>query len=169
MLISSRFVGTTRTNEDSIQDPLYSMSQWWKEDHWTEAWPQQWSWEGKKTKGQDEELFQRWTLKESSQRKVRQGRNPSLTPSTEDSRADARVLDWCDSESGEPLAPEVQTNEGRKAVREDRQRQEQQGAERSHAPLNPEPERGSKEMQSCKQRGGILPRDPGPRGGDAFP
>ena len=30
-----------------------------------------------------------------------------------------RVPDWCDRESEEPLAPEVQSNEGLKAVRGD--------------------------------------------------
>ena len=37
-LFISPFVSTTRTNEDSFQGPLYSMSQWWKENRWTQPW-----------------------------------------------------------------------------------------------------------------------------------
>ena len=54
----------------------------------------------------------------------------------------------------------------------DIQREKQRRAERPEAPLNPELECGAKETQSCKHRGGrggILPRDPSPRGRVAFP
>ena len=44
-------------------------------------------------------------------------------------RADAQVPDWCDREGGESSVPEVQADEGCKAFRGDRQRQEQRRAE----------------------------------------
>ena len=45
----------------------------------------------------------------------------------------------------------------------------QQRAERSDVPLNPELERGAKERQSNKQRGGLFPRDSSRRGRVALP
>ena len=84
---------------------------------------------------EDEEMFQRLTLTETSRKTVLKERNPWLTRTescesekgssgrarsshsrNEDSRSDALVPDWCAHEGGEPLAPEVETHEEHKAV-----------------------------------------------------
>ena len=66
----------------------------------------------------------------AGQRSESRGSDARVDRRNKDPRVDARVPDRRNLEGGESSAPDVQTSEGRKAVRGDRRRQEQQRAER---------------------------------------
>ena len=121
---------------------LYTMSQWcWKENRRTEAWLEPWHWEEKdEGPGEDEEIFQRLTLRELLEGWSSKERNSWLTP-TESCESDETEVEVVKSFRAPPALPDplveearvrepmIQTHEGHKAVCGDRQREEQRRAE----------------------------------------